>query len=318
MSTNEAMIADAWLTDLDGPVERNVPLGPRTWYGVGGTAAALARPRDVGELAHLVYRCREAAEPVRVVGRGANLLVADGVVDGVVVLLDAPAFRRVEIDPAGSGRVTIGGGANLEKAITTTVREGLAGLEVLAGIPATLGGALRMNAGGAFGEIAGVVSSVTAFEPNGEIATLKRDDLHFAYRRSNLGERIVVEASVQLRPVDDQPALRDRLKEVMRYKKLSQPMADKSAGCAFKNPRNQSEKGAGQLIDEAGLKGLRIGGAEVSQRHANFIVVHPGATATDILTLMDRIQNTVAQRTGVALEREVVVWGEQKDSTTRD
>jgi len=299
-----------WLDALTVRYERDAPLGPRTWYGVGGRAAALAHPSDAAQLAALVTAASQRSERVRVLGKGANLLVREGLVGGVVVTLDEPGFRQIEIDEA-SGRVVAGAGADLERLITMTVRAGLAGLEGLAGIPATVGGAARMNAGGAFGEVGRAIESVDVIERDGERRTLGRDALAFSYRRSNLADRIVTAVTFALERVDDRAALRERLKQVMRYKKDSQPMAANSAGCAFKNPpREASEHGAGWLIDHAGLKGCRVGGAEVSHRHANFIVLHDGGTADDVLAVMEQVQAAVAARFGVTLEREVVVWND--------
>ncbi len=298
----------AAVTRLDWPceIESQVPLGPLTWYGIGGTAQVLAHPASMRELCELVAHCRSSGLPFRVLGKGANLLVCEGTVRGVVVYLDR--MKRVEMD-AQSGRVVAEAGSDLEQLITATVRAGLAGLEVLAGIPATIGGAIRMNAGGAFGAIGASVARVTAVDPEGRIVHLPREQLSFTYRKSNLGERIVAEVEFALHKAEDPAGLRQRLKEVMKYKKDSQPMAASSAGCAFKNPPKEvSEKGAGRLIDEAGLKGLRIGGAEVSSVHANFIVLHEGGVASDVLAVMNRVQQSVAQKFGIQLEREVVVW----------
>ena len=296
------------LDDLPVPFERDVPLAARTWYGVGGCAAVLAHPQSVEQLSVLARRCGETGAPLRVLGKGANLLVAEGTISGVVVALDTPGLRGVDID-ASTGRVVAGAGADLEKVITATVRAGLAGLEVLAGIPATVGGAVRMNAGGAFGEIGPSVQRITAIEPDGTVASLPREQLQFSYRRSNLRDHIVVEVEFALKRADDPAALRERLKEVMKYKKGSQPMALSSAGCAFKNPpKHLSDRGAGKLIDDAGLKGFRIGGAEVSPVHANFIVLHEGGAAADVLAVMRHVEQAVQERFGVMLEREVVVW----------
>ncbi len=307
MGTDSPAITMIQLDDLNVPLERDAPLGPMTWYGVGGRAAVLARPQSIDELAALARRCHETATPLRILGKGANLLVPEGVVDGVVVVLDAPAFRTLTTD-IEQARVTAGGGADFERVITQSVRDGLAGLEGLAGIPATVGGAIRMNAGGAFGEIGPRVEQVTAIEPTGRLATLGRNDLHFAYRRSNIGERIVVAAVFALERSPDPPALRERLKEVMKYKKNSQPMAYASAGCAFKNPRSQTDKPAGWLIDQSGLKGYRSGGAMVSPVHANFIVLEEGGKAADVLAVMEHVEQVVKEKFNVALEREVVVW----------
>jgi len=304
----DALTVSSTVSELDVPMERDVHLAKYTWFGIGGHASVLARPKSIDELSRIVRHCREVSVPLYVLGKGANLLVADGTLLGVVVTLDAPAFRQINLDLAAE-TVTCGGGADLERVITATVRHGFAGLEGLAGIPARIGGALKMNAGGAFGEIGNHVKNVTIVQDNGVIRTLERDEINFAYRRSDLPEGIITEATLQLSRVADQPKLREKLKHVMQYKKNSQPMAAKSAGCVFKNPpRAISQKGAGQLIDEAGLKGAKVGGAEVSDVHANFIVTHPGATATDVLNLMEQVQRKVVEHSGVMLEREVVVW----------
>jgi UDP-N-acetylmuramate dehydrogenase len=284
-----------------------VAIGPRTWYGVGGSAAVLAHPSDAQQLAALIGRCADAGIDTRVLGKGANLLVVEGTLGGITIALDNPSFRAIDIEVEHE-QATAGAGADLERLITSTVRAGLGGLEGLAGIPATVGGAIRMNAGGAFGEIGAAVESVDVIEPDGRLHTLGREMLEFSYRRSNLGERLVCSATFALKCVADQAALREKLKQVMAYKKGSQPMAASSAGCVFKNPKTQSEHGAGKLIDSAGLKGLRIGGAEVSTVHANFIVLHEGGKAADVLAVMHEVQRRVKEQTGITLEREVVVW----------
>ncbi len=292
------------LAGVDVPLERDVPLGPLTWYGVGGKAALLARPRDEAQLAALVQRCRSADVPVYVLGSGANLLVSDVGVDAVVVRLDAEPFVTMRVDGTA---VTAGGGFDLFKLVLETARAGLSGLETVAGIPATVGGAVRMNAGGAYGEIGGLVRRVRVMNRAGEVYDRHRDGLRFEYRRSNVDEPIILEVEFELAE-DDPDDLMRRVKEIFLYKKSTQPMADASAGCAFKNPREQSELSAGALIDRAGLKGFRLGGAEVSKKHANFIVTHAGCTASDVLAVIEHVQQTVQQRFGVTLEREVVVW----------
>jgi len=297
------------LKRMDVPAEAGAALGPRTWYGIGGAAEFLASPRDVSTLSDLLRFCSARSLPWRVLGCGANLLVMEGTVPGVTITLDAPALTGSQIDTAAA-TAQAGGGARLQSLIIETVRKGLAGLESLAGIPATVGGALRMNAGGAFGEIGPLVQSVTVAEADGAIRSLGPADLGFAYRRSLLGERVVTEATFTLERAADPVALRARLKEVMAYKKDSQPMAADSAGCAFKNPpKSVSEKSAGQLIDEAGCKGLRVGTAEVSSVHANFIVADEHGRAADVLAVMDAVHQRVREQFDVDLEREVVVWG---------
>jgi len=167
-----------------------------------------------------------------------------------------------------------------------------------------------MNAGGAFGDIGQSISRVKVMDPTGEIYNLHRKDLEFGYRRSSICEPLILEVEFEL---TEAPAgqIRDRVKEIFAYKKSSQPMADKSAGCAFKNPKDQQEAqgaSAGKLIDDAGMKGFGVGGASVSDIHANFIVTHPDATASDVLAVMTAVQESVNKRFGVHLEREVVVW----------
>ncbi len=295
---------DAILKDLSLRYETDVALGAMTWYGVGGRAQALAHPSSAQQLAALTARCMETQTPIYVLGAGANLLVQDQGVAGVVVKLDDPAFRQLKID---KHIITVGAGYDLAKLVLETAKAGLGGLECLAGIPATVGGAVRMNAGGAFGDIGRSVSRVQVMDQRGQAYYRDRDDLVFGYRKSNVAARFITEVEFELTP-DDSEALMRRVKEVFAYKTASQPLRDHSAGCAFKNPPPEVGASAGQLVDRAGLKTFRIGNAEVSQQHANFIIAHKGATAADILAVMTHVQQVVADKFGVQLEREVVVW----------
>jgi len=302
------LVTEDLLTDLSIPHERDVPLGPRTWFGIGGRARILAHPRNHEDLCAIVKRCREAGAPCHVLGAGANLLVADEGVDGVVVVLDAPGFNQLEIT---ASKLRVGAGYNLFKLINETVHRGLAGLDVLAGIPATIGGAIRMNAGGAFGDIGRVVRSVTLMDSHGETFNRDRSDLVFAYRSTNIDSRFILEAELDL--VEEDPVeLNKRFKQVVAYKQATQPLNANSAGCTFKNPVDDplthEKRPAGKLIDLAGLKQTRIGGAEVSAQHANFIVCHKGCSATDVVQLIAHVQKMVQEKFGVELEREVVIW----------
>ncbi len=293
----------------------NAPLGPLTWYGVGGHAALLVHPAGVEPLRHVLQLAREQGMPVYFLGSGANLLVHDAGVDGLVVRLDDPAFRQVRFDEA---RVTAGAGCDLARLVLDTARRGLGGLECLAGIPATVGGAVRMNAGGAFGSIGEVVAAVNVIEADGCVRRLDRDAIGFSYRHCDIAAPCIVDATFELSH-DDPEALARRVKEIFLYKKTSQPLAENSAGCAFKNPVDPAVDladysgappriSAGKLIDQAGLKGFRTGGAQVSEHHANFIITHPRCTAGDVLAVMDHVADVVYHRYGVRLEREVVVW----------
>lgn len=290
----------------------------RTWFGIGGGADRFCVPRGIDEL----RRCIELDPALRVLGDGANLLVDDDGVGELVVELSDTAFTSWQID-AKSGVVRVGAGANLPKLINEAVRQGLAGIEGLAGIPAAIGGALVMNAGGAFGQIADVVTRVYALDRDGREVMLDRSAIAFDYRHSGLTHLIITGAELQLHP-GDPAALRQKQKDVMAYKKNSQPMADKSAGCVFKNPTLRAalkadgvdaapgqRVSAGMLIDKARLKGLRVGGAEVSPRHANFMVTSSDAKAHDVIQLMQLVQNRVRESFGVDLHPEVVVWSRQ-------
>lgn len=291
-------------------IETNVPIP--TWFGIGGGADRLARPTGLDQL----RECLRIDPNMRVLGDGANLLVGDEGVAELVVVLSDPAFRSWSID-AQTGHVEVMAGANLPKLILECARHGLAGIEGLGGIPATIGGSLVMNAGGSFGQIADVVSRIHALDRRGRDIVLDRDQVPFAYRSSGLNGLILVSADLRLQPGDPKP-IRDRLKEVMAYKSQSQPMADKSAGCVFKNPTLTADLadigGAGQrvsagmLIDRAGCKGLGVGGAQVSDRHANFVVTAPHARANDVIELMSQVRRRVLDRFGVELEPEVVIW----------
>lgn len=296
------------------PIERDAPIS--TWFGVGGRADRLARPRTTDEL-----RACLAMDPnLRVLGDGANLLVDDDGVAELVVALEAPALRTVERTGEHRGEAVVvraGAGANLPKLINETVRLGLAGLEGLGGIPASVGGALVMNAGGAFGQIADAVARVHALDGDGREVTLDRADIDFDYRRSGLGGLLLTACDFALRPAVPGP-LRTRLLEVMEYKKRTQPLADQSAGCCFKNPTldraidgvgaSGERVSAGLLIDRAGCKGLSVGSARVSERHANFFVPDRDGSARDLIALMELVERRVFETFGVRLEREVVVW----------
>lgn len=293
--------------DLDMMTRAPLP----TWFGIGGKADRLVRPRSVDDL----RRCLEIDPELRILGEGANLLVADEGVGELVIAMDAPEMRRYTIDE--HGLVDAMAGASLARLVTDSVRAGLRGLEGLGGIPATIGGAAFMNAGGSFGQMADVVARVHALGRDGDVVLLDRDEIDFGYRHSGLDGLLISRVELQLEP-GDAPALRRRLKETMAYKKTSQPMASKSAGCVFRNPTLTepidgigdagARVGAGLLIDRAGCKGLAIGGASVSERHANFVVTTRDASANDALALIDLVRDRVAEAFGVVLQRELVVW----------
>jgi UDP-N-acetylmuramate dehydrogenase len=201
-------------------------------------------------------------------------------------------------------------GADMARTLMDSVRRGLDGLTQMAGIPASVGGAICMNAGGAFGSIGDAVASVTCMTRGGDVVTYPAEQLRFDYRTTNIPDPIILSAVFNL-TAGDPIALREKVKEIFAYKKSTQPLADHSAGCTFKNPIDpvsEQRVSAGKLIDEAGLKGLAVGGAEVSKHHANFIVTRPGAKADDVLKLLALIRKRVFEHAGIELEEEVAVW----------
>ncbi len=235
-------------------------------------------------------------------GSGANVLVMDDGFDGVVVRLDQPAFRRIVWN--GPTDVCVGAGVELMPFAGLCSRKGLSGLEYMAGIPATAGGAVRMNAGGRFGDFGDAVREVSLLNDDGTEEVWPHDRVGFGYRRSGIGPRTVLSARLAL--VEDDPVRTfERYKAVFRTKRQTQPLAEASAGCVFKNPRGHS---AGALIDQAGLKGTRLGGARVSERHANFIVADHGAKSLDVLHLIDFVRERILRLFGLELETEIDIW----------
>jgi UDP-N-acetylmuramate dehydrogenase len=294
-----------WYEEYGEQVRLDVPLGPQTWFGVGGPAKYMVTPRDVAALAGIAARLRELEIPIYVLGLGANLLVRDEGVDGAVIKLSAPAFEQVTLgEGPDKGLVTAGAGKNVARLIVECTRAGLAGLECLAGIPGSVGGEVRMNAGGAFGDIGSAVQSVTVMDAAGHVTKLGKDDLSFEYRRSNIAAKFILGATFGLHE-DDPDRIAKKTKEIWMFKQNSQPLGDYSAGCIFKNPRGLS---AGALIDQAGLKGTSVGGAEVSTKHANFITAKKGSKASDIHALIEQIRGKVKEKFDVKLETEVVMW----------
>ncbi|UCD75604.1 MAG: UDP-N-acetylmuramate dehydrogenase [Phycisphaerales bacterium] len=297
--------------DLNVEITPDAPLGAMTWYGVGGRADLLVRPADIDSLALLVKRCHRSGTPLRILGSGANLLVADEGVDGIVVRLDATFFRETKFRQSADAQLLRAmAGADMARTLMDATRRGLEGLSQMAGIPASVGGAVRMNAGGAYGCIGDSVHSVTCITRNGEKVTYPAEELRFTYRATNIPDPVIAAATFNLIPTDP-IGLRQKVKEIFAEKKASQPLGEHSAGCVFKNPIDPAKVrrvSAGKLIDRAGLKGETIGGATVSRRHANFIVAEPGATAGDVINLMKLIKQRVFDHAGIELKEEIVIW----------
>jgi UDP-N-acetylmuramate dehydrogenase len=282
-------------------VREQVALRERTWFKLGGAAQYFAEPTTVDELIAVIERSRDEGLQVRLLGGGSKVLVRDEGASGMVVSLSQSAFSQITVR---GHHLTVGGGAYLPNAITVSVSAGLAGLEPLVGIPGTVGGALHGNSGTHGGDIGQWTCRATVVTRAGEVLERERDDLVFAYRQSSLDELVILEAEFELEE-EDPTELTKRMQKQWIVKKANLPMAHENTGCIFKNPRGMS---AGMLIDQCGLKGERVGGAEVSQRHANFFVASSEATAKDVLQLIDLVRNRVAERMGVELETEIEIW----------
>jgi len=290
-----------FLNDFQAIVRRDEPLAMHTWLQLGGPAEHFAEPRNPDQLIALVKRCCEEEVPVRILGSGSNLLVRDEGVPGLVIRLIEPAFCEIRLD---QGTITAGGGAKLGRVVTAAVHQGLAGLEALVAIPGTLGGALHGNAGAHGGDIGQWTAEATVVTVNGDVHQRHREDMVFAYRESSLDELVILSAKLELEQ-DDPRELARRMQKQWIVRKASQPMGHQCAGCAFKNPRGMA---AGELIESAGLKGTRIGGAVVSDRHANFILAEPECTSNDVLRLIDLVRSQVHDRLGVEMELELEIW----------
>jgi UDP-N-acetylmuramate dehydrogenase len=279
------------------------PLARFTTFGVGGPAEILAHPRSPEELAALVRRAHKTGMPLRVLGAGSNVLVADEGVRGMVVRLAAPPFKELAL--VGEEIVHCGGGSRLSRVVKALADWGLTGAEGLAGIPGTVGGALVMNAGTSAGEIGPLVRRVWALEPDGSAVSLAPSDCRFEYRSSALGGKLILGAELLLSS-GEASAIRARLDELHAKRKGSQPRGVRTAGCVFKNPPGER---AGALLDESGLKGFTKGCARVSPVHANFIEAESEARAADVKALIDEMRRRVREERGIELELELGLWG---------
>jgi len=287
---------------LTVPLRRNEPLARYTTFGIGGTADWFFEPRTVAELSEACRMAHSLCTEVRILGGGSNLLISDAGVRGAVI-----SMRRFEtrlIEPIAATMVRVSAGVRLARLVRHCAKHGLAGLECLAGIPGTVGGAIAMNAGGIGGTIGSLVAWLDVMHPDGAMRRLSAEEVAWGYRSTNLGELVVVFAGLRLtpRPVEEVVA---QLERTLSCKRTAQPLTMPSAGCFFRNPAGDY---AGRLVDQAGLKGHRVGGAMVSRKHANFLVNRGGATARDVLELVRQVRRAVLERFHVELQNEVHCW----------
>jgi UDP-N-acetylmuramate dehydrogenase len=287
----------AHLPPVRGRLRTQVPLAPRTWLRVGGPAEAIFQPADLDDLTGFL-KSKPREVPVTPIGVASNLLVRDGGLDGVVVRLAGP-LAEVEVD---GDRLSVGAGATDRMIAITAQRAGLSGLEFFIGIPGTMGGAVRMNAGAFGGETAEVVERVTAIDPAGNRHELSPAELGFGYRHSALpGGWIAISAMLRGAPGDER-AIRARMMAIKAEREASQPMRVATGGSTFKNPPGHR---AWQLIDAAGCRGLRHGHAMVSDKHCNFLINTGDGTAAELEELGEIVRARVLAASGIALEWEI-------------
>jgi UDP-N-acetylmuramate dehydrogenase len=279
----------------------NEPLAPYTHLKIGGPAEYFVQPPTVEALAAVLRHCTTAKTPLHVLGAGVNLLIRDEPLDGAVLRLSAPAFTGISVN---GRKVRAGCGASLPALISGTARHGLAGFETLVGIPATVGGALRTNAGDRSGEIGQYVRRVEVLSDSGGVDVRERDELQFEEHHSNLDDAVILGAEFELES-DNADAIVKRMRKAWILRKAEQPFSFQAAARLFQNPRGSS---AAALIEQAGLARQRVGGAELSERNANYVIAHPGASARDVLRLIDLVSSKVREKTGIELRQEIVVW----------
>lgn len=306
MLLNEKKWHETFQGIYQGDVKFNAPMKKYTGLSIGGPADILVFPDDPLSLRNIVTVLKKNGIPFSTVGKGTNLLVRDGGIEGVVISLKA--FDRIETLKEGNQNVElfVEAGALLQRLIQFCKEKGFSGVEGLAGIPGTIGGAVCGNAGSYGYEIKDVLESVAIMDSAGRLDRFKAEGLGFRYRGSDiLPEDIVLSANIRLR-MEEKEKVISSTDSFSAEKKKTQPVSERSAGCVFKNPQGVS---AGKLIDEAGCKGMRIGGIEVSSVHANFFINKGEGTAAEFLDLMDKVSSVVNERSGIALEPEIKVIG---------
>jgi UDP-N-acetylmuramate dehydrogenase len=288
------------LADMRGAVRERVTLGPLMHLRIGGPADWFLEPFGEEDVALAVRTCKELDVPLRVLGGGSNVVVADDGVRGAVLHLGS--MNRIVRDGT---RITAGAGVTLPSLLRATKEVGLAGLEKLTGIPAMVGGAVAMNAGTRDGETFDHLVSLTLVDPDGVIVVHGRDQFRAQYRDGGLRDAVVVHATFELTP-DDPKAIFERFSASLKKRNATQPVSQRSVGCVFRNPTGDA---AGRLIEVAGCKTLRIGGVEVSGMHANYFVNDGRGSAAEFVALMNEVRARVKAKFGVELEPEVRFWG---------
>lgn len=298
--------------DFDGEIRLDEPLSKHTSYRIGGPAKAFILVNSVAALNAALTACAADGCAWVLVGKGSNLLVADSGFDGAVITL-AGEFRTWMFDD-DANRVVVGAGTILSRLVQEVFHRGYSGMEFAVGTPGTVGGALRMNAGTKDDWIGSRVVSVTTFRPGSGLKRYAGTDIEWAYRSTSFPQdEIIVECELQLEPALS-GNIHDRMRSLLERRKASQPLDHPSCGSVFKNPEGHS---AGALIDQLGLKGTSCGGAQISEKHANFIVNKNNASASDVRALIAMAQEKVKEHYGIELQPEVKFLGFEEDSKNR-
>lgn len=288
--------------DIKGIVKYNEPMFKHTTFRIGGPANMWVEPRDAQDLRKILLFARERNIKIFVIGCGSNILVQEKGFDGIVVNLSGNPFCKIEIKGTS---VKTGSGALLSHLVMYSCKSRLDGLIGLAGIPGTVGGALHINAGYT-SNIGDVVRKIKVMDVMGKSKVLEKKDLHFGYRSSNLAKYIILEAEFRLRKIT-KGNLINEYEHRMKLKRKTQPLDKRSAGCVFKNPPHREKASAGEVIEFSGLKGTRCGGAEVSRKHANFIINSKFATSKDVIHLVELIRRRVKEKAGIDLRLELII-----------
>jgi UDP-N-acetylmuramate dehydrogenase len=285
------------LPEVRGSLRADVPLAPFTWLRVGGAAEALFMPKDEADLAHFLSSVSDDV-PVQILGVASNTIIRDGGIKGVVIRL-GPAFGKVSTDGL---RVTAGAAALDKTVAKKAAAAGIAGLEFYAGVPGTIGGALRMNAGCYGAETRNVLVSVVALDRTGRRQVMSLDDMQYSYRHCGAAADLIFTEAVYEGKLDDPSEIKSRMDEITTKRESSQPIREKTGGSTFKNPEGHS---SWRLIDAAGCRGLQVGGAQMSEQHCNFMINADGATAADLEELGETVRAKVLETQGVQLDWEV-------------
>ena len=290
------------LPEVRGSLRADVSLAPFTWLRVGGEAEALFIPKDEADLAHFLSSTPDDI-PVQILGVASNTIIRDGGIKGVVIRL-GPAFGQVSTDGL---RVTAGAAALDKTVAKNAAAAGIAGLEFYAGVPGTIGGALRMNAGCYGAETKDVLVNVIALDRTGRRQIMSLDEMQYSYRYCGAATDLIFTEAVYEGVSDDPSAITARMDEITAKREASQPIREKTGGSTFKNPEGHS---SWKLIDAAGCRGLRVGGAQMSEQHCNFMINTDGATAADLEKLGETVRAKVLETQGVELNWEVRRIGE--------